>query len=81
MWLVWVGEIRHTGLGKLHKPVKYKELGGHLSSRVVKRVPDAMEELGEFFDSDHFPENEPGFIELIVSDIVFSSDQLGLDSL
>ena len=52
-----------------------------MSSRVVERVPDAMEELGEFLYSDHFPENEPGFIELIVSDIVFSSDQLGLNSL
>lgn len=74
MRLVWVRKVRQSGLGKFHKPIKDKKLGGHLGRRIVKRVPDSVEEFGEFFDTDHFPKNKPGLIELAVGNIVFSRD-------
>ncbi len=79
--LIWVRKVRQSGLGKFHKPIKDKKLGGHLGGRIVKRVPDSMKELGEFFDTDHFPKNKSGLIELVVRNIVFSRDQLSLYSL
>jgi hypothetical protein len=33
-----------------------------------------VEELGEFFDTDHFPKNKSGLIELAIGNIVFSRD-------
>ena len=77
----WVYEISLLRFSEFHEPVKYKELGGHLSGRVVEGVSDSMEEFGKLFDSDHLSENEPELIELIVGDIILSCDQLGLYSL
>lgn len=82
MGIVWIWKVgKRRWLGQFHEPIKDKELGGHLSGRVVKRVPDSMEEFGKFFNSDHLPENQSGFIELIVRNVAWPGDQLSLDSL
>ena len=52
-----------------------------MGGRVVERVSDSVEEFGEFLNSDHLPENKPGLVELIVSNIIWPGDKLGLNPL
>lgn len=40
-----------------------------------------MEEFGELFYPDHLPKNQPGFIELVLCDVILPGDQLSLNSL
>lgn len=64
-----------------HEVVEDKELEGHQGHRVVKRIPQPVEELGKSFHLEHLSQYQPHLLQLAASVVGLPLDQLHLQSL